>query len=167
LSWWRFAPRLDRDDVWATPGDGAGEPHLWVESGLRPAGDGTGRTAAVAAVLALHGALDLRSIAFFRDLMGRVLREGADRVRGVVFDWTALDYLDSSALGVLIGIRREIGRTHGLTLVMPLGMPGRVHQPLKVLRITRLDLLFPCYLSQEEAVRGALSLSLPATGRLP
>lgn len=95
-----------------------------------------------AAVLAVSGEIDIHSA----PLLTARLAELEDSAGTVVVDLTGVEFLDSSALGALVGAhRRATAAGRSLRLVC-----DRPHI-LKVFRITRLDEVIPVFDSVEAA----------------
>ncbi len=99
------------------------------------------------AVVAVSGEVDIHTAPEFRSA---VLAPAAAAPGRLVVDLTALDFIDSTGLGVLVAARQH-AHDHGIhfTLVCP---RDRV---LKVFRITRLDKVFD--------IRHSLADALPGT----
>jgi len=96
------------------------------------------------AVLEATGELDLHTSPEFRESLAGVLEDVAERV---VVDLTRVTFIDSSALGVLVGgARRSAERGHELMIVCPAGNVKRV------LEITGLNRAFTIYSTCEEAL---------------
>jgi anti-sigma B factor antagonist len=97
-------------------------------------------------VLTVTGEIDLANAPDLRD---RLLAQEAERVPAIVVDLTGVSFIDSTALGVLVGAyRRQVDAGGTLKLVVT---KPRI---LKVLEITDLTSVFPVFASVEEAVRG-------------
>ncbi len=82
-------------------------------------------------LLALTGRLDVRSAADVRLALAEAVEDGLGEL---VLDLSALEAVDATGLGVLVGAHRHAGRA-GRRLVL-LHVPERVG---RLLRITRLD----------------------------
>jgi anti-sigma B factor antagonist len=94
-------------------------------------------------VLALDGDIDIHTAPRVRDRLAALQAAGST---SVVVDLAGVNFLDSSALGVLVAAHRELSGAGGtLKLAAP-----RAHV-LKVFRITRLDDVIRVYESVEEA----------------
>jgi anti-sigma B factor antagonist len=103
---------------------------------LRPADD--------VAVVQASGELDIHTSHEFRGYLVGVVEEGVARV---VVDLTGVTFIDSSALGALVGgARRSAELGNELAIVCP---PGGVS---RVLEITGLDRAFTIYATREEAL---------------
>lgn len=103
---------------------------------LRPAGD--------VAVVEASGELDLLTSSEFRDCLVSATGEGAERV---VVDLTGVTFIDSSALGALVGgARRSAERGAELMIVCPAGSVARV------IEITGLNRAFAIYPTREAAL---------------
>ncbi|MGH9096446.1 MAG: STAS domain-containing protein [Acidimicrobiales bacterium] len=97
-------------------------------------------------VLTVSGEIDLATAP---DLRERLMAHEADQVSAIVVDLTGVSFLDSTALGVLVGAHRrqeDAGGTLKLVITDP--------RILKVLEITDLTSVFPVFASVDEAVRG-------------
>jgi anti-sigma B factor antagonist len=103
---------------------------------LRPAGD--------VAVVEASGELDLLTSSEFRDCLAGAIGEGAERV---VVDLTGVTFIDSSALGALVGgTRRSAERGTELMIVCPAGSVARI------IEITGLNRAFTIYATREAAL---------------
>ena len=103
---------------------------------LRPADD--------VAVVEAAGELDIHTNAVFKDSLVGAIEEGATRV---VVDLTGVTFIDSSALGALVGGTRrsaEVGAE--LMIVCPAGSVARV------IEITGLNRAFTIYATRAEAL---------------
>jgi anti-sigma B factor antagonist len=95
------------------------------------------------------GEIDLATSATLREVMLEALESG----RHLVVDLSAVTFLDSTGLGVLIHTQKRIAATHkSMSLVGPTGMIA------KVLRITRIDEAIPVHPNLDKAL-GATSES--------
>jgi anti-sigma B factor antagonist len=101
------------------------------------------RAVAEHAVLEVGGEVDVYTAPRLRERLNELIDGGA---RSIVVDLNRVDFLDSTGLGVLVGVHRRL---------RPLG--GRCalacdKEPLlKIFRITALDQVFPLYPSVEAA----------------
>lgn len=103
------------------------------------------RTEGPATVVAVEsGAVDVHTAPSLRTELTRVLDSGAARV---VVDLDGVDFLDSSALGVLVGVRADLVERHG-TLAVVCSAP----RLLRVFQITRLDEVLTIVPSVAEAL---------------
>jgi anti-sigma B factor antagonist len=97
-------------------------------------------------VVTVTGEIDLATAP---DLKACLLAQEADRVPAIVVDLTGVSFIDSTALGVLVGAYRhqeDAGGSFKLVVTEP--------RILKVLEITDLTSVFPVFASVDEAVRG-------------
>jgi anti-sigma B factor antagonist len=78
------------------------------------------------------------------------------RVPLAVFDCSALTLLSSLAMGMLVGLRRDLGRWHGCVKLACLGPP--IEQALQV---TRLIDLFEVHATVEQALAAAAVADMP------
>jgi anti-anti-sigma factor len=73
-------------------------------------------------------------------ILGEALVEAVESRRHLIVDLSAVTFLDSTGLGVLIRTQKQIGATHkSMSLAGPTGMVA------KVLRITRIDEAIPVH----------------------
>ncbi len=94
-------------------------------------------------VIELEGEVDVYTAPQLKQQVIGVLESGS---KGLVVDLTKVDYLDSTALGVLIGGLKRIREVDGnLMLICPSPRIRRVFE------ITGLDKIFLIYNTQEEA----------------
>jgi anti-anti-sigma factor len=104
----------------------------------------TRRIDADTAVVALQGELDIYTTPRAKELLLRLLDDGC---RYLIVNLREAAYLDSTALGALLGtLRRARERGGGLHLVAP---TRAVH---RLLEITRLTMAFPIYDTEHEAI---------------
>jgi anti-sigma B factor antagonist len=95
-------------------------------------------------VLTARGELDYAECAAFRKLVERIVSE---MPAACIVDFSGIDYLDSSGLGLLLSLYREYGGAGGhLVLVASDTVDG-------ILEITRLDNVF----TTSDTVGGALA----------
>ncbi len=97
-------------------------------------------------VLAVSGEIDIATAPSLREKLHALL---ADDRRNLVVDLDDVGFLDSTALGVLVGVLKR-ARTEGGELRIVTTQP-RVR---KVFEITRLDSAFDLCSTVEDAVRG-------------
>jgi anti-sigma B factor antagonist len=94
-------------------------------------------------VIELEGEVDVYTAPQLKQQMINLLESGA---KELIVDLTKVDYLDSTALGVLIGgLKRMREREGNMVLVCP---SPRI---LRVFEITGLDKIFEIYHSLEDA----------------
>lgn len=94
-------------------------------------------------IIELEGEVDVYTAPQLKQQMISLLESGANEL---VVDLTKVDYLDSTALGVLIGgLKRMRERDGNMVLVCPSPRIRRVFE------ITGLDKIFEIYNNQEEA----------------
>jgi anti-sigma B factor antagonist len=99
------------------------------------------------AVLAVSGEIDIATAPSLRERLHGLLAEDK---RQIVVDLDDVGFLDSTALGVLVGVlKRARGEDGDVRIVCT---QPRVR---KVFEITRLDSAFDLFDSVDEAVRGA------------
>ena len=99
------------------------------------------------AVLAVSGEIDIATAPSLRDRLHGLLAEGKLQL---VVDLDDVGFLDSTGLGVLVGVLKR-ARTEGGEVRIVCTQP----RVLKVFEITRLDSAFDLFDSVDEAVRGA------------
>jgi len=103
---------------------------------LRPADD--------VAVVEAAGELDIHTSAVFKGSLVGAIEEGATRI---VVDLTGVIFIDSSALGPLVGgARRSAEVGSELMIVCPAGSVARI------IEITGLNRAFAIYATREEAL---------------
>ena len=96
------------------------------------------------AVVELIGEADVYTSYLAKEAMLKLLEAGS---RHLIVDLTGADYLDSTALGLLVGmLKRARERAGSVRLVNP------KPQVRKVFEITRLDQVFPVFASEAEAI---------------
>ena len=103
------------------------------------------------AVVEVGGEVDVYTAPRLRDRLNEVVGSGQQHL---VVDLGRVDFLDSTGLGVLVGVYRRLSRAGGsLVLVCP-------HERLlKIFRIAGLDSVFKIYGSVPEATATSASNS--------
>ena len=98
-------------------------------------------------VLTVSGEIDIATAPSLRERLHSLLADGKHRL---IIDLDDVGFLDSTALGVLVGALKRSRMENGEVRIA-------CAQPrvLKVFEITRLDSAFDLFDSVEEAVRGA------------
>lgn len=96
------------------------------------------------AVLGVTGEVDVATAPRLREQLITLVNEGRHRI---VVDLSAVDFIDSTGLGVLIGALKRV-RTHDGNLVLICSEP----RILKVFDITGLDRVFSIHPSLDVAV---------------
>ena len=94
-------------------------------------------------VVKLGGELDLYNAPQVRDVLGEVCADGAERV---VIDLSEVEFIDSTALGVLIEARTRLDNRRAFLLAAP-GLETR-----RALEISGLDRHFGVHTSVSEAL---------------
>jgi anti-sigma B factor antagonist len=113
------------------------EQHFWVEE-ERPAGNGV-------VVLSVHGDVDLHVAPELRDRLTSTIDDGADYV---VVDLSRVTFMDSMALGVLLGALKLLRPRGGeMRIVMDEGAALR-----RIFEITLLDQVFTLETSRQAAL---------------
>jgi len=95
-------------------------------------------------LVALTGEVDIYTAPRFREGMVELLDAGVDRL---VIDLSGVTFIDSTALGVLIG---GVRRVHGVGGAMTLVVASRPVE--RVLSLTGLDRVFAIHTTREAAV---------------
>lgn len=96
------------------------------------------------AVLAVGGEVDVATAPRLREQLIGLVNEGSHRI---VVDLTAVDFLDSTGLGVLVGALKRV-RTHDGDLALVCNEP----RILKVFEITGLTKVFAMHTDVDQAV---------------
>ena len=96
------------------------------------------------AVVELIGEADVYSSSLAKDAMLKLLESGT---RNLIVDLEKADYLDSTALGLLVGMLKRVRERDG-----SLGLLNPKPRVKKVFEITRLDQVFPFYESESQAI---------------
>ena len=99
------------------------------------------------AVLAVGGEVDVATAPRLREQLIGLVNQGSHRI---VVDLTAVDFLDSTGLGVLVGALKRV-RTHDGDLALVCDEP----RILKVFEITGLTKVFAMYADVDQAVSAA------------
>jgi anti-sigma B factor antagonist len=105
------------------------------------------RLVAAHAVVEVGGEVDVYTAPRLRDRLNEVVGSGQQHL---VVDLTRVDFLDSTGLGVLVGVFRRLAKANGsMVLVCP-------HEKLlKIFRIAGLDSVFKIYATVPEATAAA------------
>ncbi len=102
-----------------------------------------------AVVLSLSGKIQMGDTEQLDMALDEIVRSGA---RQVIIDLSQVNYICSSALGVLIATKRRISRANGeVRLII---RPGEV---LDLFRLTMVDRVFPIHASVDEAASAFVS----------
>lgn len=102
------------------------------------------RLAGTLGLVVLTGEVDIYTAPRFREGMIELLDAGVDRL---VIDLSGVTFIDSTALGVLIG---GVRRVHGVDGAMTLVVNSRPVE--RVLSITGLDRVFALHATREAAI---------------
>ena len=97
------------------------------------------------AVVAVRGELDISTSPVLRD---RLVELGSGSAKRLVIDLEAVEFLDSTGLGVLVGGLKRM-RSKGGDLALVCTKP----RILKVFEITALTKVFEIYGSRDDAIR--------------
>ncbi len=103
------------------------------------------RTEGTTLVVTPHGELDIATYVDLRDAVDAVQKDSPD-ADGLVIDLSATTFMDSSALGLLIGLHRraaQVGTRFGLVGVTNPTV-------LRLLDVTKLDEVFEIYTSMDD-----------------
>jgi anti-sigma B factor antagonist len=95
-------------------------------------------------VLSVQGSIDVHTVPDLQRELAAIVEDGTTRV---VVDLTAVDFLDSSALGALVGANKDILARNG-TLRVVCAEPRLV----RIFTITRLDEVLTIVETVDEAV---------------
>lgn len=93
-------------------------------------------------IVELDGEFDLYAAPVFREEVGRF---DLDSVRGIVLDFENVVYIDSSALGTVVGIRKRL-------MDKPFFIVGCNSSVRKIMTLTHLDELIPMMETIDAAV---------------
>lgn len=88
------------------------------------------------AVVHAEGEVDIHTAHLLRDALTAAIAEGSDRV---IADLTAVSFMDSTGLGVLVGRLRELRIRNGLLRV---AANDRI---LRVIKVTGVDTVLPVH----------------------
>ena len=104
-------------------------------------------------ILRVVGAIDLHTAPTFQQGIRTAIHDASG---GVIVDFTGCDYLDSTALHVIVQAHRELdGRADKLSLVVPTG------NLLRIFEVTGLTASFDIYPTLAEAVNGSRAAERP------
>jgi anti-sigma B factor antagonist len=97
------------------------------------------------AVLSLAGEIDVANVAQVRSAAVELLERGAT---SLIVDLSAIEYIDSSGMGMLVGLKKRLADSNGnITIV---GVGGRVK---RVFEVTGLERIFTLSGSVEAALK--------------
>jgi anti-sigma B factor antagonist len=136
----------DDDHVWAAPAVGT-ERHLGDARGIgfdRLFRVGEARLPDGAVVVEVEGDVDLHSAPELRDRLNALIGDGAERV---VVDLSEATFLDSMALGVLLGAKREVADRDGM-----LELVVATDDIRRIFEITMLERIFRIHPTRAEAL---------------
>lgn len=85
-------------------------------------------------ILSLSGRFDFNTHREFRDAYENIIKSG--NVKSLEVDLSHVDYMDSSALGMLLMLKERTG-SHGITLALT-GVKGAVKQILEIANFGKL-----------------------------
>jgi anti-sigma B factor antagonist len=101
---------------------------------------------ALTVVIALAGEVDLYTAPEFKQALADAIKRGKRRL---VVDLSAIGFMDSTALGVLVGALKRLRPVEGRLAIVS-GGP----EMLSLFEITGLDRVFALYTTREAALRG-------------
>ena len=107
------------------------------------------------AVVTVTGDVDVATCAALRDGLLQVV--GDESFRGLVVNLAGVSFIDSTGIGVLVGVWRRTKATEGS---LALASPSR--QAQSVLDATGLTKVLSIYRTEEEAVQACAQPDLPA-----
>jgi len=96
-----------------------------------------------ATIIAVGGEIDVYTAPKLRDKITELV---ADGVYDIIVDMEAVEFLDSTGLGVLVGAMKRLRVANG-----KFGLVCAKEPLLKIFRITALDQVFPIYPTIEAA----------------
>jgi anti-sigma B factor antagonist len=97
-------------------------------------------------VVVVHGEVDIRTAPELRDCLGQVIDGGAGRV---VLDLTDVEFLDSTALSVMVGAHKRLTKKGA-----PLSIVAGSEAVRRVLTVTGLTRVFAVHGSRADALPG-------------
>jgi anti-sigma B factor antagonist len=103
-------------------------------------------------VVTITGEVDIRTAPELRDRLSTLLETGTDRL---VLDLERVDFLDSTALSVMVGAHKRLARQGS-----SLGLVCTNESVLRVLNVTGLSRIFDVH----DTLDGALGLTVDAGG---
>jgi anti-sigma B factor antagonist len=134
-------------DVWSVPVEGSGG-YLGDARGIgfdRLFRVDSARAAAGAVVVDVEGDVDLHSAPELRDHLAALITEGHERI---VVDLSGATFLDSMALGVLLGAKRDVTARGASTLELVVA----TDDIRRIFEITMLERIFEIHQSRAEAI---------------
>lgn len=131
----------------AGPLNSRGEKIMNLKVKTRRLGAGTG-------VVELIGEVDVYSASQAKQKIHDLIEGGANHL---VIDLSGTEYLDSTAMGVLVGVLRRVGESGGWVRLV--GLKPRIR---RLFQITRLDQILPIFETEEEALADLAKKEEPA-----
>lgn len=95
-------------------------------------------------VVIVHGEVDIRTAPELRDCLAQLLDDGTRRV---VLDLGDVDFLDSTALSVMVGVHKRLSKRGTSLSVVATTEPVQ-----RVLSVTGLERVFAVHGSQDDAL---------------
>jgi anti-sigma B factor antagonist len=114
----------------------------------------TRRLGAGTGVVELIGEVDVYSASQAKQKIHDLIEGGANHL---VIDLSGTEYLDSTAMGVLVGVLRRVGESGGWVRLV--GLKPRIR---RLFQITRLDQILPIFETEEEALADLAKKEEPA-----
>jgi anti-sigma B factor antagonist len=108
------------------------------------------------AVVKVTGEVDVSTSGSLRDSLLRIISD--ENYRGLVVNLASVNFIDSTGVGVLVGIWHRVRATQG---AMALAAPSR--QARGILETTGLTKIFPVYSTEAEAVQACREPATPQT----
>ncbi len=102
------------------------------------------RLAAGTGIVELIGEVDVYSAAQAKQAMHELVDSGANNI---LIDLQGTDYLDSTAMGVLVGVLKRVAENGGSLRLI--GLRPRIR---RLFEITRLDQVLPIFENEEQAL---------------
>jgi anti-sigma B factor antagonist len=97
-------------------------------------------------VVVVHGEVDIRTAPELRDCLGQIIDDGVGRV---VLDLTDVEFLDSTALSVMVGAHKRLTKKGA-----PLSIVAGSEAVQRVLTVTGLTRVFAVHRSLDDALAG-------------
>jgi anti-anti-sigma factor len=99
-------------------------------------------------VIVVEGAIDMRTAPLLAAALDEPIELGKTHV---VLDMSAVPFIDSMAVHVLMGAARELRQRFGKLVIV-----SRQPNVRRIVELTQLDVMAPLYESREAALRGLL-----------
>ncbi len=99
-------------------------------------------------IIRFQGSLDIASVSLLEEHVRKIKAEKSFQYKNVLLDFAEVDYIDSSAIAMVVRCVSDYKKSHHR-----MGILNLRSEPLNMLEITRVDQLIRVYPTYEEAAR--------------